>query len=91
LICIITKFETGFAKHDLLGIESFMAIINPPESAILAVGAMVDTYVKLDRVMIERPMMKMILTADHRLVDEVAASKFLTEVNSTLENPYYQM
>ena len=72
----------------MFGIESFTAIINPPESAILAVGAIVDTYVKVDGVMVERPVMKMTLSADHRVVDGVAAAHFINEVKSTLENPY---
>lgn len=73
----------------MFGIESFTAIINPPESAILAVGSIVDTYVKVDRAMIEKPMIKLTVCADHRVVDGVAAANFLTEVKNTLENPYF--
>jgi pyruvate dehydrogenase E2 component (dihydrolipoamide acetyltransferase) len=69
-------------------IESFTAIINPPESAILAVGSIVDTYVKVDQQMIEKPVMKLTICADHRVVDGVAAANFLKEVKNTLENPY---
>jgi pyruvate dehydrogenase E2 component (dihydrolipoamide acetyltransferase) len=73
----------------MYGIESFTAIINPPESAILAVGSIVDTYVKVDQEMIEKPMMKLTICADHRVVDGVAAANFLNEVKSILENPYF--
>lgn len=73
----------------MFGIESFSAIINPPEAAILAVGAIVDTYVKVDQAMVERPVMKMTLSADHRVVDGVAAAHFLTELKGTLEDPYF--
>ncbi len=72
----------------MYGIESFTAIINPPESAILAVGSIVDTYVKVDQQMIEKPVMKLTICADHRVVDGVAAANFLKEVKNTLENPY---
>lgn len=72
----------------MYGIESFTAIINPPESAILAVGSIVDTYVKVNQAMVEKPMMKLTICADHRLIDGVAAASFLNEVRNTLENPY---
>ena len=73
----------------MYGIESFTAIINPPESAILAVGSIVDTYVKVDKEMVEKPMMKLTICADHRVVDGAAAANFLNEVKNTLENPYF--
>jgi len=73
----------------MYGIESFTAIINPPESAILAVGSIVDTYVKLDQSMVEKPIMKMTICADHRVVDGVAAANFLNDVKNVLENPYF--
>lgn len=72
----------------MFGIESFTAIINPPESAILAVGTIVDTYVKVDKEMVEKPMMKFTLSADHRVIDGVAVANFLQELKNTLENPY---
>jgi pyruvate dehydrogenase E2 component (dihydrolipoamide acetyltransferase) len=72
----------------MFGIESFTAIINPPETAILAVGAIVDTYTNVEQKMVERPMMSITLSADHRVVDGAAAAKFLTELKSTLEDPY---
>lgn len=73
----------------MYGIESFTAIINPPESAILAVGSIVDTYVKLDQSMVEKPIMKMTICADHRVVDGVVAANFLNDVKNVLENPYF--
>ena len=72
----------------MYGIESFTAIINPPESAILAIGSIVDTYVKVGQAMIEKPLMKLTICADHRVVDGVAAANFINEVKNTLENPY---
>jgi pyruvate dehydrogenase E2 component (dihydrolipoamide acetyltransferase) len=72
----------------MFGIESFTAIINPPESAILAVGAIVDTMVSSGEGVEPRPMMNLTLSADHRVVDGAAAARFLAELKATLENPY---
>jgi pyruvate dehydrogenase E2 component (dihydrolipoamide acetyltransferase) len=72
----------------MFGIESFTAIINPPESAILAVGAIVDTMLSSGEGVEQRPMMNLTLSADHRVVDGAAAARFLAELKATLENPY---
>lgn len=73
----------------MFGIESFTAIINPPESAILAVGKMVDTPVKsADSFTTFRPMIQLTASADHRILDGVAVARFLDELKATLENPY---
>jgi len=72
----------------MYGIESFTAIINPPESAILAVGKMVDTPVKSGDGFQFRPMIQLTACADHRIVDGVAVARFLDELKATLENPY---
>jgi len=72
----------------MYGIESFTAIINPPETAILAVGKMTDTPVVMNGQIVIRPMMSLTLAADHRVNDGARAAKFLTELKATLENPY---
>ena len=72
----------------MFGIESFTAIINPPESAILAVGKMVDTPVKSGDGIVFRPMIQLTASADHRIVDGVGVARFLDELKLTLENPY---
>jgi len=72
----------------MFGIESFTAIINPPESAILAVGAIVDTMLSSGEGVEPRPMMNLTLSADHRVVDGAVAARFLAELKATLENPY---
>jgi pyruvate dehydrogenase E2 component (dihydrolipoamide acetyltransferase) len=72
----------------MFGIESFTAIINPPETAILAVGKIVDTPVSAGDGIELRPMMNLTLSADHRVVDGAAAARFLAELKATLENPY---
>ncbi len=72
----------------MFGIEQFTAIINPPESAILAVGKMMDTPVVVDGQVVVRPMMTLTLAVDHRVSDGAAAAKFLVDLKNTLENPY---
>ena len=72
----------------MFGIESFTAIINPPESAILAVGKIVDTPVGGEGEIVLRPMMNLTMCVDHRIVDGAAAARFLAELKTTLENPY---
>jgi pyruvate dehydrogenase E2 component (dihydrolipoamide acetyltransferase) len=72
----------------MFGIESFTAIINPPESAIMAVGKIVDTPVYVDGQIELRPTMHLTLSADHRVVDGVAGARFLADLKAVLENPY---
>ena len=72
----------------MFGIEQFTAIINPPESAILAVGKMMDTPVVVDGQVVVRPMMTLTLAVDHRVSDGAAAAKFLVDLKNALENPY---
>lgn len=72
----------------MFGVESFTAIINPPEAAILAVGEIVDTPVGVEGEIVLRPLLNLTLSADHRLVDGVAAARFLADLKTTLENPY---
>lgn len=72
----------------MFGIESFTAIINPPEAAILAVGKMVDTPVKGADGIEFRPMLNLTLAVDHRVADGATAARFLAELKATLENPY---
>ncbi|MCI6647524.1 MAG: 2-oxo acid dehydrogenase subunit E2 [Oscillospiraceae bacterium] len=70
------------------GLTNFSPIINQPELAILGVCDMVDTPVVRDGQIVIRPMMNLSLTADHRVVDGVMASKFLKRIAELLENPY---
>lgn len=72
----------------MFGVESFTAIINPPESAILAVGKMMDTPVKTADGFEFRPMIQLTVSADHRIVDGAGVARFLADLKSTLENPY---
>ncbi len=74
----------------MYGVERFEAIINPPQAAILAVGQVIKTPVALpDGTVAVRPMMALSLTADHRVLDGVAAAGFLAEVKARLEKPTF--
>jgi pyruvate dehydrogenase E2 component (dihydrolipoamide acetyltransferase) len=72
----------------MYGVDSFTAIINPPESAILAVGRIVETPVARNGVVVVRPIMQLTLSADHRIVDGAAAARFLAALRERLEEPY---
>jgi pyruvate dehydrogenase E2 component (dihydrolipoamide acetyltransferase) len=71
----------------MLGIERFDAIINPPESAILSVGKIVEKAVVIEGGIHIRPRMDMTLSADHRVLDGATAGKFLVRVKELIENP----
>jgi len=69
----------------MLDVENFTAIINPEESAILAVSsAMKQPVVKNDRVVI-RSMMKMTLSCDHRIIDGALAARFINAIKRRLQ------
>lgn len=71
----------------MLGVDSFTAIINPPECAILAVGRVAPRAVPDGEKIAVRPMMTMTLSADHRVVDGALAARFLAAVRRRLEQP----
>jgi pyruvate dehydrogenase E2 component (dihydrolipoamide acetyltransferase) len=71
----------------MFGIEQFVAVINPPQAAILAVGATLDTPVARDGAVEVRPMMTMTLTVDHRAVDGATGADFLRTVKQFVEEP----
>jgi dihydrolipoamide dehydrogenase len=70
----------------MLGVEEFSAIINPGEAAILAVSAAIPTPVAVDGAVEIRPIMKLTLSADHRLVDGATGARFLTAIQRRLED-----
>ncbi len=72
----------------MYGVDEFTAIINLPESAILAVGQVKDRPIALDGEVSIRPIMKMSLSADHRVLDGAVAARFLADLKAALENPY---
>ena len=72
----------------MMGIESFTALINPPEVAILAVGKIQDAAVPAGKELVIRPMMALTMAVDHRVVDGAQAASFLAGLKEVLENPY---
>jgi len=70
----------------MLGVENFAAIINPGESAILAVSSVIPTPVVKDGEIKVRDIMKITLSADHRVVDGVDGAKFANAVREKLES-----
>jgi pyruvate dehydrogenase E2 component (dihydrolipoamide acetyltransferase) len=83
-------FEDGtftISNLGMFGIEQFVAVINPPQAAILAVGATIDTPVARDGEVVVRPIMTLTLTVDHRAVDGAAGADFLRTVKQLLEDP----
>jgi pyruvate dehydrogenase E2 component (dihydrolipoamide acetyltransferase) len=71
----------------MFGIERFVAVLNPPQAAILAVGSVEDTVVAVDGRPAVRPRMELTLTCDHRAVDGATGAQFLTTVKAFLEEP----
>jgi pyruvate dehydrogenase E2 component (dihydrolipoamide acetyltransferase) len=71
----------------MLGVDNFVAIINPPQCAILAVGKVASRVVADEEGMTIRSMTTATLSADHRVVDGAIAARFLREVKRLLENP----
>jgi pyruvate dehydrogenase E2 component (dihydrolipoamide acetyltransferase) len=71
----------------MFGIEQFVAVLNPPQAAILAVGATVDTPVARDGAVEIRPVLTMTLTVDHRAVDGAGGADFLRTVKQFVEDP----
>lgn len=71
----------------MFGIDEFTAIINPPDSCILAVGGAKDTVVVEDGELVAGKVMKVTLSCDHRVVDGVTGAKFLQTFKDLLEEP----
>jgi len=71
----------------MFGIEEFTGIINPPDAAILAVGAVIETVGIVKGEIAKTNVMKVTLSCDHRIVDGVVGSKFLNTLKEYLEEP----
>lgn len=69
----------------MLGVDSFTAIINPPQCAILAVGRVAPRVIAEDDAMAIRPMMTITLSADHRVADGALGARFLQSIKNYLE------
>ncbi len=71
----------------MFGMEQFVAVLNPPQAAILAVGSTVETPVVRDGEIVVRPMLTLTLTCDHRAIDGADGADFLRTVKELLEEP----
>jgi pyruvate dehydrogenase E2 component (dihydrolipoamide acetyltransferase) len=71
----------------MFGIEEFTAVINPPEAAILAVGAVAEKVVAHKGEMKIRQRMRVTLSCDHRVVDGATGAQFLQTLQGYLEDP----
>jgi pyruvate dehydrogenase E2 component (dihydrolipoamide acetyltransferase) len=71
----------------MFGVDSFIAVINPPQASILAVGAVADRVVARGGQPVVRKMMSMTFSGDHRVVDGALGAQYLQEIKALLEHP----
>ena len=99
---LIDKARNGALKPDdmkggtftisnlgMFEVDSFTAIVNPPETCILAVGRIADRAVVVDGQIVARPMMNLCLSYDHRVIDGAPSARFLQCVKHYIENPVW--
>lgn len=85
-----SEFDGGTVTISNLGawgIESFDAIVNPPQAAILSVGGIIEKPVVKDGTIVSGLRMNLGVSCDHRVVDGAVAAKFIGEIKRLLENP----
>ena len=79
---------TGSSSFRLAGVESFSAIITPPQAAVLAVGTVKgEVVVDEHEELVVAPMVRVTLSSDHRILDGADAAEFLDSLRSYLEAP----
>lgn len=71
----------------MFGVDSFTAIIVPPQAAILAVGAITDRVVPVDGAVAVRPFLNLTLSSDHRVVDGARAAAFMADLAAAMDDP----
>lgn len=71
----------------MYGIDEFIAVINPPQAAILAVGAVTEKPVARQGQIVVRKMMSVTLSGDHRVIDGAVGAQYLQILKGLLENP----
>lgn len=72
-------------------VEEFSAIINPPEASILAVASIINTPVAQGQAVVVKPIMKITMSADHRVIDGAGSAEFLRDLKKMLEFPFFAM
>lgn len=83
----VGKGNFTISNLGMFGVEEFSAIINPPESGILAVSAVRETVFVENGTMRPGSALTMTLSADHRIVDGLLAARFMKRLKEILENP----
>ena len=71
----------------MFGVDSFYAIVNAPQAAILAVGRIADRIVAVDGQPAVRPTLSLTLSLDHRVVDGARGAQFLDTLAALVEEP----
>jgi pyruvate dehydrogenase E2 component (dihydrolipoamide acetyltransferase) len=71
----------------MFAVDTFVPVINPPEAAILAVGAVTKQPTVVGHQIVVRAVMTMVLACDHRAIDGTYAAQFLGMVKRQLEHP----
>jgi pyruvate dehydrogenase E2 component (dihydrolipoamide acetyltransferase) len=97
---LINRAKTGHLKADeysdgtftitnlgAFGVETLIGIINPPQAAILGVGSVMPQAVVRDGQVVVRQVMKVALSADHRVSDGAEGARFIKEIQALLEGP----
>jgi pyruvate dehydrogenase E2 component (dihydrolipoamide acetyltransferase) len=82
-----TGASFSISNLGMFGIDEFTAVINPPEAAILAVGAVAAKPVAREGELVVRQMMRVTLSCDHRVIDGATGARFLQTLKNILENP----
>ena len=72
----------------MMDASNFIAVINPPQAAILAIAATRKQFVPINDQPVIRDMMSMTLSADHRIISGALVARFLQEVKRLLQSPY---
>ena len=83
----LTGGTFSISNLGMYGVDEFTAIINPPEAAILAVGAIKDVPVVEGERIVPAKVMRMTLSIDHRVFYGATAAQFMAEVKRLIENP----
>ncbi|HEV7397371.1 MAG TPA: pyruvate dehydrogenase complex dihydrolipoamide acetyltransferase [Pyrinomonadaceae bacterium] len=84
-----TGASFSISNLGMFGIDEFTAIINPPEAAILAIGAVSAKPVVRDEQIVVRQIMRVTMSCDHRIIDGATGARFLQTFKKILENPLY--
>jgi pyruvate dehydrogenase E2 component (dihydrolipoamide acetyltransferase) len=84
-----TGASFSISNLGMFGIDEFTAVINPPEGAILAIGAVTSKPVVRENEIVIRQIMRVTMSCDHRVIDGATGAKFLQTFKKILENPLY--